>query len=92
MFYNFDLLGMLAMDCFQKVVANCSNVFGKTFLSLFHVSCNLANGYKMLSTQPLLGTLHLYSSFFFYLFKGNRPNPLVFDKSAWDIDIVTLWK
>jgi hypothetical protein len=70
------------MDYFQEVVVNCLKTFSKTFLSLSHISYNLANGYKMPSTQPLLGTLHLYSLIFFYLLKGNHPNPLMFDKSA----------
>ncbi len=80
------------MDCLREVVANYSKTPNKTFLSLSHISCNLANGYKMPNTQPLHGTLHLYSSVFFYLLKGNRPNPLVFNKSTWDMDIMTLWK
>ncbi len=46
----------------------------------------------MPSTQFFLVTLHLYSSVLFYVLKGNRLNPLVFDKGAWDMDIVTLWK
>jgi hypothetical protein len=80
------------MDCIQEVVANYSKILNKTFLSISHISCNLANGYKMPNTQPLHGTLHLYFLVFFYLLKGNHPNSLVFDKSAWDMDIMTLWK
>jgi hypothetical protein len=44
----------------------------------------------MPSTQPLLGTLHLYSSTLFSLLMGNTPNLLVFDNSVWDMDIMTL--
>ncbi len=44
------------------------------------------------NTQPLPRTLHLYSSTLFYLLKGNHPNPSLFDKSALDKDIMTLWK
>jgi hypothetical protein len=80
------------MDCLQEVIVSYSKTLGKTFLSLSHISCNPTNGYKMPNTQPLPGILHLYSSTFFYLLKGNRPNPSVFDKSAWDMDIMTLWK
>jgi hypothetical protein len=80
------------MDYLQEVVASYSETSSKTFLSLSHISCYPANGYKMPNTQPLLGILHLYSLAFFYLLKGNCPNPLVFDKSALDMDIVTLWK
>jgi hypothetical protein len=57
-----------------------------------HISYSPASGYKMPSTQPLFGILHLYFLALFDLLKGNRPNPSVFNKSAWDMDINTLWK
>jgi hypothetical protein len=80
------------MDCLKEVVTSYSKAPSKTFLSMFHISCNPTSGYKMPSTQPLPGTLHLYFSTLLYLLKGNHPNPLVFDNSALDKDIVTLWK
>jgi len=83
---------VLAMDCLKEVVTSYSKAPGKTFLSMSHISCYLANGYEMPDTQPLHGTLHLYFLVFLYLLKGNRPNPSVFNKSAFDKDIVTLWK
>jgi hypothetical protein len=46
----------------------------------------------MPNTQPLPGTLHVHSSTLFSLQNGNTPNFLVFDNSAWDMDIVTLCK
>jgi len=54
----------------------------ETFLSLSH---NPTSGYKMPSTQPLLKTLHLYSSALFYLLNGNCLNPLMVNKSALDM-------
>jgi hypothetical protein len=45
-FYNFDSLGVLAMDCFQEVVASCFETLSKTFLSLSHISCNPISGKK----------------------------------------------
>jgi hypothetical protein len=80
------------MDYFQEVVTSYSKILGKTFLSLSHISCNTTSGYKMPNTQPLPRILHLYRSTFFYLLKGNCPNPLMFNKSPSDMDNMTMWK
>jgi hypothetical protein len=49
------------MDCPKEVVVSCLETLGKTFLSMPRVSCNPPSGWKMPSTQPWPGTLHLYS-------------------------------
>ncbi len=47
----------------------------------------------MPNTQPFKHeTLHLHSLAPFFLLMGNTPNLSTFDKSAWDMDIVTLCK
>jgi hypothetical protein len=43
-FYNFNWSIVLAMDCPKEVVTSYSKTSGKTFLSLSHISCNLASG------------------------------------------------
>jgi hypothetical protein len=70
------------MDCLEEVVVSYSETLGKPLLSLSHISYSPTSGYKMPSTQPLPGTLHLYFLAFFYLLKGNCPNPLVFNNNA----------
>jgi hypothetical protein len=70
MFYNFDLLNVLAIDCFQEVVVSCLKTLGKTFLSLSQISCNPTSGSKTPNTQLLLETLHLYFLDFFLFSNG----------------------
>ncbi len=79
-FCSFNLLGVLAMDCFLEIVVKYSKSLHHTYKSPSHIFCGPTNGSLLPNIQLILGIMHQWTSFLSFWQQVTSISPKEFNK------------